>query len=284
MIAASSLSQESPGSSNVTSGYSSDVDEGEERKERSNAKLGELGASCMPKRLESSYSVHKNVLSLHIDAGGACSVLAILRPKAIKRDLVSGDTRARSIPLEGRVLIYETKNVDMVKTIPWRAIVCATHEDYVKLALSEPHMADAPRDDVRDLLVAQVQDVSGSSPLTGDKEGAITPPNSPIASSPLDYLTLARLEAGRNTSPVASPLRAHDGGAMDTAQVRPLQHTHAKRGVSYIPNICFHSCTGVGDQPHVDQFWCGEAGQKRFVQVHRSQLDGGGRALRHLRS
>jgi hypothetical protein len=88
-------------------------------------------------------------------------------------------------------------------------------------------MADAPRDDVRDLLVAQVQDVSGSSPLTGDKEGAITPPNSPIASSPLDYLTLARLEAGRNTSPVASPLRGHDGGAMDTAQVRPLQRTRA---------------------------------------------------------
>jgi hypothetical protein len=202
------------------------VDEGEERKERSNAKLGEL-APAMPKRLESTYTVHKNVLSLHIDGGGACSVLAVLRPKAIKRDMISGDVRARGVPLEGRVLIYETKNVDMVKTIPIRATVCATHEDYVKLALSEPHMADAPRDDVRDLLAAQAQDVSGSSPLTGDKEGAITPPNSPIANSPLDYLTLARLEAGRASSPSSSPLRASDGVSA-TMQVRPYHDSDCR--------------------------------------------------------
>jgi hypothetical protein len=223
--------QESPGSSNVTSGYSSDVDEGEERKDRgSNAgKLGEFQAA---KRLESAYSVHKNVLSLHIDGGGACSVLVVLRPKAIRRD-VDNNPHVRGTPLEGRLLIYETKNVDVVKSIPWRAVVCATHEDYVKLALSEPHLLDPPRgDDVaRDLqqmlVAAEVQDMSGSSPLTGDKEGAITPPNSPITSSPLDYLTLARLEGGQSTSPSSSPLgRAKDGVLMDTTHVLPpLQPT-----------------------------------------------------------
>lgn len=121
--------------------------------------------------------------------------MAILRPKSIKRNL---HEYTRGIPLEGRLLIYETKNVDVVKSINWRATVCATHEDYVKLALTtEPTTASGSRsDDIRDLLATEMSQVAGS-PL---KEGAITPPNSPIATSPLDYFTQARMEREHITS------------------------------------------------------------------------------------
>jgi len=196
--------QESPGSSSVASGYSSDVEEGDDRRERS---------ANNAKRTENAYSVHKNVLSLYIDGGGACSVQVTLKPKAIKH-AASNDI----ISVEGRLVIYETKNVDMVKLISWRATVCATNEEYVKLALNESQSGrepEPPRTDIRTLLAEQLEGISESP---NDKYDVATPPNSPITTSPLDLITMARSEHRGSSQLGSSPGSGGDG--LETNQVR----------------------------------------------------------------
>lgn len=120
-LQAGKIKMESPGAS----GYSSDVDDSEEKKERN-------------KKLDNNhYSIQKNSIIVNIEGGDACSVVAVFLPKAIHGPITAPDPKTQGMPLEGRLQVFETKNVDVVKRIAWHVTVCPTNEDYVHMALEE---------------------------------------------------------------------------------------------------------------------------------------------------
>ncbi len=189
------MKKESPGSSNVTSGYNSDMENQveviEEKKIVSNS----------TKKNENSYSIHKGALSFFIDGGGVASVIAIVRPKPIKYEdkkdssekrilLGSADKEKKPMHLEGKLLIYETKNVDMIKKISWKALVCSNQEEYMRLVLSEPQLFREYRSDLRETNEETNEEEEEEEERIGKESELRTPPNTPCTNSPVDALFL----------------------------------------------------------------------------------------------
>lgn len=155
-------------------------------------KKGGTGA----KKNDNNYATHKNALSLYIDGGGVASVIAILRPRAFRKQDPNAaaiiNKESPGVVLEGRLLVFETKNVDVVKKIAWRAVVCASHEEYMGLVLSEPQLfgddecEEEQHESEENEPVEQEVNSGSMSPLPHTKGDCTTPPNTPWANSPVD--------------------------------------------------------------------------------------------------
>lgn len=212
-IHAGKIKKESPGSSNVASGYNSDIDGGQ-----SSSDLGVVAPSSQAidrteGKLSASnrgnkYSVHRNAISVFIDGGGVCSVVAVLKLKSLKKPsegstpdetssaTTSAVTTASTIlptansdggggttPVEGKLLVYEVRNVDVVKHVQWKATMCHNHETYMHTVLSEAQRQGSTPD------LSESDDAGGFEldEELGSPEELITPPNSP---SPLGRASL----------------------------------------------------------------------------------------------
>ncbi|KAL6074415.1 Autophagy-related protein 2 [Balamuthia mandrillaris] len=87
----------------------------------------------------------KNLLQFTVEPNGVVSIIAILRPKPKRREKPSttdGDVNKPSSTKEkevevisGKFIVNETKNVDAIKAITWKATLCRNETAYARLTL-----------------------------------------------------------------------------------------------------------------------------------------------------